>query len=385
MAPAGRVYLDYNASTPIDPVVAEVMTPLLGRDYGNPSSGHWASTAAKHALESARAEVAALLGCRSDEVVFTSGGSEANNLAIKGMLLAAGEAGGHIVTTAVEHPAVLMPCRFLERFGATVTCLPVDATGRVDPDEVRRAITPRTTLISVMHANNEVGTIQPVAEIAGITRERGVFLHTDAAQSAGKIPTDVQALGVDFLSIAGHKLYAPQGIGALYLRKGCEPDPLLLGAGHESGRRAGTEAVPLIVALGVACEVARPLLGDPATPALRDELHEGLRRAFKGDLIFHGCREHRLPNTLNVGFRGCLSGELIERLPGVCVTAAAACHAGSSAISPVLAAMKVDPDGARGAIRFSLGRLTTSQEIRAAVYLVAEAANACHSPVTRTP
>ncbi|GMU35871.1 MAG: cysteine desulfurase [Phycisphaerae bacterium] len=379
------IYLDYNASTPLDPRAREAMLPYLNEWFGNPSAPHALGRTMRAGIDRARRQVAALLNATPEEIVFTSGGTESNNTVLRGLAQKHGDRRRHLVTSAVEHPAVLKPCAALRAQGFEVTEVPVDSTGRVDPEDVRRALRDDTLLVSIMHANNEVGTIQPVAEIAGITRERGVFLHTDAAQSAGKIPTDVQALGVDFLSIAGHKLYAPQGIGALYLRKGCEPDPLLLGAGHESGRRAGTEAVPLIVALGVACEVARPLLGDPATPALRDELHEGLRRAFKGDLIFHGCREHRLPNTLNVGFRGCLSGELIERLPGVCVTAAAACHAGSSAISPVLAAMKVDPDGARGAIRFSLGRLTTSQEIRAAVYLVAEAANACHSPVTRTP
>lgn len=363
MAPAGRVYLDYNASTPIDPVVAEVMTPLLGRDYGNPSSGHWASTPARLALECARAEVAALLGCRSDEVVFTSGGSEANNLAIKGVLLAAREAGGHIVTTAVEHPAVLMPCRFLERFGATVTCLPVDATGRVDPDAVRRAITPRTTLISVMHANNEVGTIQPIEEIGGIAREHGIPLHTDAAQSAGKLPTRVDALGVDLLSIAGHKLYAPKGVGALYVRAGIRLEPLIHGAGHERGRRAGTESALLAAGLGAACRLAQDLAPMPRIRGLRDRLWRGLQERFGDRVVLNGHPELRLANTLNVSFVGRIGSDILQQLDGVAASTGSACHAGRVELSPVLEAMGVPPAVGMGAIRFSLGRSTTADEI----------------------
>lgn len=250
--PSGRppIYLDYNASTPIDPVVAAAMRPFLDEAFGNPSSGHWASTSAKAALEKARGQVADLLGCAADEVVFTRGGSEANNLALKGVFFARPHKGEHIVTTQVEHPAVLGPCRFLERLGATVTYLPVDHTGRVDPDAVRRAIAARTILVSVMHANNEVGTIQPIAEISRIAREHGILFHTDAAQTVGKIPTGVDDLGVDLLTIAGHKLYAPKGVGALYVRRGIEP--LMHGASHESGRRAGTESALLAAGLGTA-------------------------------------------------------------------------------------------------------------------------------------
>src|SRR6266516_4812239 len=225
-----RIYLDYNASTPIDPAVAAAMKPFLEDHYGNPSSGHWAATTAKAALEAARGQVAALLDCQSDEIVFTSGGSEANNLALQGAFLALRDKGNHIITTRIEHPAIIEPCRFLERLGARVTRLPVDGAGRTDPDEVRRAMTPRTILVSVMHANNEVGTIQPIEDCARIAHEHGVLFHTDAAQSVGKIPTDVNELSVDLLSIAGHKLYAPKGVGALYVRRGVSIEPLIHGA-----------------------------------------------------------------------------------------------------------------------------------------------------------
>ena len=251
-----RIYLDYNASTPIDPAVAAAMRPFIDGAFGNPSSGHWASAPAKAALEEARGKVAAMLGAAADEVVFTSGGSEANNLALKGTFFALAHVGDHIVTTTVEHPSILAPCGFLERLGGKVSYLPVDATGRVDPDVVRRAITARTILISVMHANNEVGTIQPIEEIGAIAREHCVRFHTDAAQSVGKISTDVDALGVDLLTVAGHKLYAPKGVGALYVRRGTALEPLIHGAGHEHGLRAGTESALLAVGLGAASELA---------------------------------------------------------------------------------------------------------------------------------
>src|SRR5215204_183604 len=253
------IYLDYNASTPVDPAVAEAMRPFLGDAFGNPSSGHWASAQAKAALDRARSQVAALLGAAPDEIVFTSGGSEANNLAIEGTFFELKRQGTHIINAAIEHPAVLAPCRFLERFGASVTYIPVDGTGLIDPEDVRRAITPQTLLISIMHANNEVGTIQPIAEIGAIARQHGIRFHTDAAQSVGKIPTKVDELGVDLLSIAGHKAYAPKGIGALFVRRGVRLEPVIHGAEHESGRRAGTESALLAVALGKACELARDL------------------------------------------------------------------------------------------------------------------------------
>src|SRR5499427_10077069 len=256
-----HIYLDSNATTPIALEVATAISQVLSEPFGNPSSGHWAGLLARQAVEKARAQVAALLGCGSDEVVFSSGGSESNNHALKGVFFAEGGQGGHIITTQIEHPAVLNPCCFLECLGAAVTYLPVDRFGRVDPNDVRRALTTRTFLISVMHANNEVGTLQPISEIAGITREHGILLHSDAAQSVGKIPTAVDELGVDLLSVAGHKLYAPKGVGALYVRKGVRLEPLIHGASHESGRRAGTENIVLDIGLGAASELAQSWLG----------------------------------------------------------------------------------------------------------------------------
>ncbi|MPZ30240.1 MAG: aminotransferase class V-fold PLP-dependent enzyme [Rhodospirillales bacterium] len=362
MAP---IYLDYNASTPIDPAVAAAMRPLLDEAFGNPSSGHWASAPAKAALEKARSQVAALLGAAADEIVFTSGGSEANNLALKGTFCSQKDRGEHIITTAVEHPAVLGPCRFLERLGATVTYLPVDRTGRVNADAVRRAITPRTILISVMHANNEVGTIQPIEEIGAIAREHGIRFHTDAAQSVGKIPTNVDALGVDLLTIAGHKLYAPKGVGALYVRRGVTLEPLIHGAGHESGRRAGTESALLAVGLGTACALAQDLEPMARVRALRERFWQALQRRLGDRVALNGHPQHRLPNTLNISFVGQVGAEILQRHDGVAASTGSACHAGHVELSPVLKAMKVAPEVGMGAIRFSLGRHTTDAEIDA--------------------
>ncbi len=362
--PTGPIYLDYNASTPIDPRVAAVMRPLLDGPFANPSATHAGGLAAKAVVEHARAQVAALLGCALDEIVFTSGGSEANNLALKGAYFALPNRGDHIVTTAIEHPAIVEPARFLEHLGARVTFVPVDRTGRVDPDDVRRAITARTILVSVMHANNEVGTIEPIAEIAAIAREHGVLMHTDAAQSVGKIPTRVDDLGVDLLSIAGHKLYAPKGIGALYIRRGVRLEPLIHGAGHESGRRAGTESALLAAALGSACELASDLTPMIEVHRLRDLFWELLNERLGDRVVLNGHPRERLPNTLNVSIVGRIGADILAALNGVAASTGSACHSGSVDLSPVLRAMGVPPEEGMGALRFSLGRGTTEAEIR---------------------
>jgi cysteine desulfurase len=362
-----RIYLDFNATTPIAPEVAAAINQALTEPFGNPSSEHWAGLPARQAVEKARSQVAALLHCSSDEVVFTGGGSESNNHALKGAFFAQGGRGGHIITTQVEHPAVLNPCRFLERLGASVTYLPVDRFGRVDPDDVRDALTPRTILISVMHANNEVGTLQPISEIARIARERGILCHTDAAQSAGKIAVRVDELGVDLLSLAGHKFYAPKGVGVLYVRKGVCLEPLIHGAGHESGRRAGTENILLDVALGAACELAQSWLGVESIRQLRNLFWELLQTRFGERVVLNGHPIERLPNTLNVSVVGKIGSTILSGLEGVAASTGSACHSGSAELSPVLKAMKVPPEIGMGAIRFSLGRTTTREEIEQVV------------------
>ena len=370
------IYLDYNASTPIDPAVAAAMRPFLDEAFGNPSSGHWASTPAKAALEQARGQVAALLGAEPHEIVFTSGGSEANNLAIKGTFFARNCNGAHIITSAIEHPAVLAPCRFLKRLGAAVTYLPVDRTGRVDPEDVRRAITPQTVLISIMHANNEVGTIQPIEEIGKLAREQGIRFHTDAAQSVGKLLTKVDTLGVDLLSIAGHKLYAPKDVGALYVRHGVELEPLIHGAGHELGRRAGTESALLAVGLGAACATVADLAPMERVHVLRDCFWQTLQDRCGGRVVLNGHGTHRLPNTLNVSFVGKIGADILGELRGVAASTGSACHSGRIELSPVLAAMGVPETIGMGAIRFSLGRATTSDEIDDVVARLAGIASA---------
>src|SRR5215469_6232682 len=361
-----HIYLDFNASAPTAPEVIAVMRSLLEEPYGNPSSGHWAGTPAREAVEKARMQVARLVGCKGNEIVFTSGGSEANNHALKGVFFASRRANAHIITTQVEHPAVINPCRFLERLGATVTYLPVDGFGRVNPDDVRRALRPSTILVSIMHANNEVGTIQPLPEIARIAHEAGILLHSDAAQSAGKISFTVQELGVDLLSIAGHKLYAPKGVGAIYIRDGVSLEPLIHGASHESGRRAGTENVLLDVALGAACDLARRK-GMDAVGELRDLFWRMLQDKFGDRVVLNGHPIDRLPNTLNVSFVARVGAEILGCLPGVAASTGSACHAGSVELSPVLRAMGVAPEIGMGAIRFSLGRTTTRGEIETVV------------------
>ncbi len=367
---SGRIYLDFNASTPLAPEVAEAMHPFLARHFGNPSSLHWAGAPAKEAVENARRQVADLLSCHPGEVVFTSGGSESNNHAIKGVFFALRDKGNHIVTTQIEHPAVLNPCRFLEKLGAAVTCVGVDRYGIVDPHEIEKAITPKTILITVMHANNEVGTVQPIEEIAQIAKNCRVLFHTDAAQSAGKIAAKVDDLGVDLLSLAGHKVYAPKGVGALYIRKGTPIESLIHGAGHESGRRAGTENVLLDVGLGQACELAGKYVHGDGIFKLRERFWALLQDAFGDGVVLNGHPVHRLPNTLNVSFMGKAGGAILSRLDGVAASTGSACHAGSVELSPVLKAMGVTDEVGMGAIRFSLGRTTTFQELETVVHLL---------------
>lgn len=339
-----RVYLDYNATTPLAFEVVDAMRPFLSDAQGNPSSLHWAGLPARDAVEKARSQVASLLACDATEIVFTSGGTEANNYAIKGLFFARRGRPFHVVTSRVEHPAVLEPCGFLESLGAKVTQVPVDRYGMIDPDDVRRAMRPETALVSIMHANNEVGTIQPIADIAEIARAAGALCHSDAAQSTGKIAVDVEALGVDLLTIAGHKLYAPKGVGALYVREGVELEPLLHGAGHEAGRRAGTENVLEIVAVGAACELAQSWLDDERVLAQREAFWHALRDRFGDRVVLNGHPERRLPNTLSVSFRGEIGGTLLARMPEVAASTGSACHAGTMHMSPVLRAMDEDAD-----------------------------------------
>ena len=360
-----QIYLDFNATTPLADQVAEAMKPYLREAHGNPSSLHWAGVPARDAIEKARSQVASLLSCDATEIVFTSGGSEANNQALKGIYFArrSDVSAPHFITSQIEHPAILEPCRFLQSLGAELTCVPVDGQGLVDPVDVRRAIRKNTVLISVMHANNEVGTIQPIEEIAAIARENGIPCHTDAAQSVGKIPVDVDALGVDLLTVAGHKLYGPKGVGALYVREGLELEPLMHGAGHEAGRRAGTENILEIVGLGTACALARQALEQTQSRKLRDDFWQKLKSAFGEAVVLNGHPELRLPNTLNVSFPGHIGGDILAGLPCLAASTGSACHAGSVEISPVLAAMGVSQEIGLGTVRFSLGRATTRSEI----------------------
>lgn len=372
------VYLDHNATTPVDPAVREAMLPYLEDAFGNPSSAYAAGQVAAEAVANARQQVAGLVSASPGEIVFTGGGSESNNHAIIGSALASAGRGRHIITSCIEHPAVLNTCRYLEeRQGFRVTRLPVDGCGMVDPEAVFGAIEAETILVTIMHANNEVGTIQPIEEIGRIAGEQGVPFHTDAAQSCGKVPVGVTRPGVDLLTLAGHKLYAPKGTGALYIRDGTRLDPLIHGAGQESGRRAGTEAVPGIVGLGVACEVARTGLPESAArvTSLRNRLHEGIVQGLGEDRVkLNGHPERRLPNTLNVSIRGLVGEDLLRAIPEIAASTGAACHAGSTEPSPVLLAMGLDRETALGALRLSVGRYTTSADIDTASALIVERA-----------
>jgi cysteine desulfurase len=366
------IYLDYNATTPLDPAVVEAMLPYLQTHFGNPSSTHPYGKTAHTAIDQARHQVAVLLGARDDEIVFTGGGSEASNQALKGVVFqklrgwfSRWSRAAHIITCAIEHPATLQPCEFLQRLGCKITILPVDGHGLVDPDGVYKAMDSSTTLVSIMHANNEVGTLQPIKEIAALARQRGVLVHTDAAQSLGKVPVNVDDLGVDLLSVAAHKLYAPKGIGVLYVRSGVKLEPLIHGAGHEGGRRAGTENVPYIVALGKACELARQSL--PAATdrlcSLRDRLWQRLQTGLGERVLLNGHPEKRLPNTLNVNFVGHVGAELLAKVPEIAASTGSACHEGLVTQSPVLCAMRVPPEIGRGALRLTVGRFTNEDEV----------------------
>ena len=371
------IYLDYNATTPIAREVAEAMQPFLFDFFGNPSSSHPYGLAARQAVDTARAQVASLLGCRPADVVFTSGGTESDNYAIKGVAWAYREQGDHIITTAVEHPAVIEVCNWLSSQGFRITVLPVDEYGLVRSADLERAMAPGTLLVSVMHANNEVGTLQPIAELAEIAHRQGALLHTDAAQSLGKVPVHVGDLGADLLTVAGHKLYAPKGIGALYIRPGVRLAPLLHGAGHEGGRRPGTENVLEIAGLGQACEIAaRDLDANMAHfQAMRDRLHQALLgRLGPGTMRLNGHPEKRLPNTLSVSFRGVEANTLLAEIgEEVAASAGAACHADRVDVSAVLTAMAVPVEWAMGTVRFSVGRDTTPEEIDRAAAVVAAA------------
>ena len=362
------VYLDCNATTPVAPEVVAAMLPFLREHFGNPSSAHAYADAPRRAMAVAREDTARLIGARAAEIVFTGSATEANNLAILGVARALGDARRHAVVSAVEHPAVSEPARRLQELGWSVTVVPVDEYGRVAPGGVAAALRSDTGLVSVMHANNEVGTIQPIAEIAAIVRAHGVPMHTDAAQSAGKVALNVEALGVDLLTLAGHKFHAPKGVGALYVRAGTPITAVLAGAGQEQGLRPGTENIAQIVALGAAARLARECLPDASAHlrALRDRLHGRLLQAIPG-LALNGHPEQRLPNTLNVSFPGVSGAMLLQRVADrVAAATGSACHAGDAAPSGVLGAMGLPGARIAGAVRLSVGRYNREDEIDAA-------------------
>ncbi len=368
------IYLDHNATTPIDPEVAEAMIPFLKDHFGNPSSSHWYGIQTKKAVENARRQVASLLGCRPDEIIFTSGGTESNNFAIRGVAETFKHKGKHIITSSIEHPAVIKVCKYLEGNGYQVTYTPVDRYGMVDPKAIEKAIGPQTILITIMHANNEVGTIQPIEAIARIAKVHGILFHTDAAQSVGKIPTCVDELGIDLLSIAGHKLYAPKGIGALYMKRGIKLQPFILGADHEAGRRAGTENVLEIVGLGKACEIAVRDLekNQQHSRSLRDRLWTGIKNKLP-EVVLNGHAEGRLPNTLSLSFPGIDANTLLDELSEVAASPGAACHTDVAEPSAVLVAMKVPLENALGTIRFSTGKLNDEGQVDNAIAYIVNA------------
>jgi cysteine desulfurase len=367
-----RIYLDNNATTPVLPEVFEAVRPYFGEQFGNASSIHHHGQQTRAAVEDARESVAALLSCRASEIVFTSGGTEADNLAIAGMV----GAGDHVITSSIEHHAVLLACKHLQEIGAEVTVVPVDGRSLVDPADVRRALRPNTKLISVMMANNETGVLQPVAEIGRIAAEAGIVFHTDAVQAAGKVAVNVNQIGCHALSISGHKIHAPQGVGALYVRKGTRLQPLFYGGRHERSRRAGTENVPGIVGLGKAAQLAKEALdrgGDKKMAAMRDRLQQGILAQVE-EAGVNGDGAARVPNTANIHFDH-IDGEAMVialDLKGVAVSTGAACSSGAIEPSHVLVAMGLRADQARASIRFSLGKQTVAEDIDFALALVPE-------------
>ena len=360
------IYLDYAATTPADPAVVQAMIPYFHDAFGNPSAIYSYGQEAKSAIEKARSSVAILIGARDEEIVFTSGGTEADNFALKGVAFANQKKGNHIITSAIEHHAVLESCKFLGKMGFKITTLPVDKYGLIDPEQVQKAITDKTILISIMHANNEIGTIQPITEISKIAREAGIYLHTDAVQTAGHIPTDVNELGVDLLSMSAHKLYGPKGVGALYIRKGTKLMTFMHGGGQERGRRASTENVPGIVGFGKAAELVQPELNKEMerVAGLRDKLIAGILKQVD-HIHLNGHPVKRLPNNVNISVEF-VEGEsmcLNMDMAGICASTGSACSSASLEASHVLLAMGLDPVQAHGSLRFTLGKWTTNEEI----------------------
>lgn len=383
------IYLDHNATTPVLPEVVDAMLPYLREHFGNPSSGHVYGTRARNAVTRARQQVASLLGCDEHEVIFTSGGTEASNLAIRGVAEARGDR-HHIVTTVIEHPATLHPCSWLERHGSRVTRIGVDAAGRARVDEAHAMIDGNTALVTVMHSNNETGVLQPVRELVEMAYAIGAVVHTDAAQSIGKVAMDVRELGVDLLSLAGHKLYAPKGVGALYVKRGTPLVPFTLGAGHEWGLRPGTENVASIVGLGIACDFAARDMEIVASRnrRLRDALWQRLALAIPG-IALNGHRELRLPNTLNIRLPFVSGNAVLAGAREVAASTGSACHEGHEMASAVILAMGISPEEALGSVRLTLGRSTTEADVaRAADVLARSWVHACHGSkrsLSRTP
>ena len=370
------IYLDYNATTPVAPEVADAMLPYLKDFFGNPSSAHIYGQQSKKAVDKAREQVAQLLNCHPKDLIFTSGGSESNNYALKGYAFANQDKGRHIITSSIEHPAIIEVCKFLESQGFEVTYLPVDRTGRVSVKDVESAIRPDTILISIMYANNEVGTLQPIAEISKIAKQNGIVVHSDCAQAVGKVIVNVEELGVDLLTIAGHKLYGPKGIGALYIREGIELQKLIHGADHEGNRRAGTENVLEAVGLGKAAELAAS--GEDERIKYEKTLISQLRNELEqlDEIQFNGNPDFSLPNTLSVSFKNLQANKILGRMKNVAASAGAACHTDSISISATLEAMKVPMEYAMGTIRFSVGRYTTKLEMEKAAQEIIDSVQA---------